>query len=114
MPAMRSLQQRSPRPTTLRAASPFQQQRIHLLSELDPATYHVLEVARLRGSLDVDALGSSIATICERHNVLRSHFFVQRGEPRQRVGTTTLRLEHVAIERCSAPKRMAAIRLPCT
>ena len=55
----------------------FQQQRIHVLSELDPATYHVIDVARLRGSLDVDALASSLATICERHEVLRSHFFVQ-------------------------------------
>jgi amino acid adenylation domain-containing protein len=88
----------------------FQQQRVHVLSELDPASYHVIEVARLSGSLDVDALASSLATICERHEVLRSHFFVQRGEPRQRAGTMPLRLERVAIELCSAPKRMAAIR----
>jgi acyl carrier protein len=88
----------------------FQQQRIHVLSELDPATYHVIEVARLRGSLDVDALASSLAVICERHEVLRSHFFVQLGEPKQRVGTTPLRLERLPVERCSAPKRMAAIR----
>jgi amino acid adenylation domain-containing protein len=88
----------------------FQQQRIHVLSELDPASYHVIEVARLRGSLDVDALASSLATICDRHEVLRSHFFVQRGEPRQRVGTTPLRLDRLAIEGCDAPKRMGAIR----
>jgi len=88
----------------------FQQQRVHVLSELEPTTYHVIEVARLRGSLDADALASSIATICERHEVLRSHFFVRHGEPRQNVGTTPLRLEHLPIERCSAPKRMAAIR----
>jgi amino acid adenylation domain-containing protein len=88
----------------------FQQQRVHVLSELDPATYHVIEVARLRGSLDADALASSIATICERHEVLRSHFFVQVGEPRQSVGMTPLRLERLTIERCSGPKRMAAIR----
>jgi amino acid adenylation domain-containing protein len=88
----------------------FQQQRVHVLSELEPATYHVIEVARLRGSLEMDALASSLATICERHEVLRSHFFVQHGEPKQRVGTTPLRLDHVAIERCGAPRRMAAIR----
>ena len=88
----------------------FQQQRVHVLSELEPATYHVIEVARLRGSLNMDAVASSIATICERHEVLRSHFFVQHGEPKQRVGTTPLRLEHVAIGRCGAHRRMAAIR----
>ena len=88
----------------------FQQQRVHVLSELEPATYHVIDVARLRGSLDSDRLASSIATICERHEVLRSHFFVQGGEPRQRVGTTPLRLERTTIERSSAPRRMAAIR----
>jgi amino acid adenylation domain-containing protein len=88
----------------------FQQQRIHVLSELDPTTYHVIEVARLRGSLDVAALASSLAVICERHEVLRSHFFVRLGEPKQRVGTTPLRLERLPVERCSAPKRMAAVR----
>src|SRR5262249_23202433 len=88
----------------------FQQQRIHVLTELEPATYHVIEVARLRGSLDVDALTSSLATICERHEALRSHFFVQLGEPKQKVGTTPLRLERLPVERCSPPKRMAAIR----
>ncbi len=88
----------------------FQQQRIHVLSELDPAAYHVIEVARLRGSLDVDALASSLATICVRHEVLRSHFFMQHGEPRQRVGATPLQLERLAVERCTTPKRMAAIR----
>jgi amino acid adenylation domain-containing protein len=88
----------------------FQQQRVHVLSELDPATYHVIEVARLRGPLDVDTLASSLASICERHEVLRSHFFVHDGEPRQKVGTAPLRLDRLAIERCGAPKRMAAIR----
>ena len=54
----------------------FQQQRIHVLSRLDPTgyNYHVLEVARLSGPLDLDALEASIATICERHEVLRSNF----------------------------------------
>ena len=54
----------------------FQQKRIHVLSGLDPTgyNYHVLEVARLSGPLNLDALEASIATICERHEVLRSTF----------------------------------------
>ena len=67
----------------------FQQQRIYVLSRLDPTgyNYHVVEVARLSGPLDVDALEASIATICERHEVLRSTFLERLGEPVQTVGT---------------------------
>jgi amino acid adenylation domain-containing protein len=88
----------------------FQQQRIHLLSQLDPTSYHVLEAVRLRGRLDVDALESSIAMICGRHEVLRSNFFERRGEPMQKVGTERPRLERLDIGPCAARKRTAAIR----
>ena len=54
----------------------FQQQRIDVLSRLDPTgyNYHVVEVARLSGRLDLDALEASFGMICERHEVLRSVF----------------------------------------
>jgi amino acid adenylation domain-containing protein len=88
----------------------FQQRRIHVLSQLDPTSYLVLEVARLRGPLDVDALESSIATICGRHEVLRSNFFERRGEPMQRVGTQRPRLERLDLGPCGERLRTAAIR----
>ena len=54
----------------------FQQQRIHVLSRLDPTryNYNVVEVARLSGPLDLEALEASITTICMRHEILRSTF----------------------------------------
>jgi amino acid adenylation domain-containing protein len=90
----------------------FQQQRIHLLSKLDPTgcNYHVLEVARLLGPLDLDALEASIATICERHEVLRSTFLEGVAEPLQMVRTTLPRLERLDMRPCAKSKREAAIQ----
>jgi amino acid adenylation domain-containing protein len=90
----------------------FQQQRIHVLSKLDPTgfNYHVLEVVRLSGPLDLDALEASIATICERHEVLRSIFLEGMGEPLQTVGTTSPRLEYFDMRPCAKGGRAAAIQ----
>ena len=94
----------------------FQQKRIHVLSGLDPTgyNYHVLEVARLSGPLNLDALEASIATICERHEVLRSTFREgtgeeEMGEPVQTVGTAVQRLEHLDLRPCARTRRAAAI-----
>jgi amino acid adenylation domain-containing protein len=90
----------------------FQQQRIYLLSRLDPTGYHyhVVEVARLSGPLDVDTLDASIATICERHEVLRSTFLERLGEPVQSVGTASPRLERLDLAPCAKRRRAAAIQ----
>jgi len=66
----------------------FQQQRMYLLSQLDPTgyNYNVLDMARLVGRVNVGALEAAIATICERHEVLRSTFVEHAGEPMQVVG----------------------------
>src|SRR5205085_626414 len=89
----------------------FQQERIHVLSRLDPTgyNYHVVEVVRLSGPLDIDALAASIATIGERHEVLRSTFQERSGEPLQLVGTAVPRLERVDMRPCAKSKRAAAI-----
>ena len=88
----------------------------HVLSGLDPTgyNYHVLEVARLSGPLNLDALEASIATICERHEVLRSTFREgtgeeEMGEPVQTVGTAVQRLEHLDLRPCARTRRAAAI-----
>jgi amino acid adenylation domain-containing protein len=90
----------------------FQQQRIHLLSRLDPTGcgYHVVEVARLSGPLDGDALEASIATICGRHEVLRSTFRERLGEPVLVVGKSAPRLERLDLRPCSPRKRAALIQ----
>ena len=84
----------------------FQQQRIYLLNRLDSTgcNYHVVEVARLSGPLDVEALEASLAGIIERHEVLRSTFAERQGEPVQMARPAArLRLECLQIR--SGPKR---------
>jgi amino acid adenylation domain-containing protein len=89
----------------------LQQQRIHLLSRLDPSghMYHVLDVVRLSGPLDPDILEASLRMLCERHEVLRSTFHEQQGVPVQSVGTMLPRLERVDLAPCAKDKRAAAV-----
>jgi amino acid adenylation domain-containing protein len=89
----------------------FQQHRIHVLSRLDPTgyTYHILGVARLSGRLDPEALEAGIATICDRHEVLRTIFLERLGEPLQTVVTTRPRLECLDLRPCARSARAAAI-----
>lgn len=95
-----------------RAPLSFQQQRIYILSRLDPTkyNYNVLEVARLSGPLDVDALEQSLAAICERHEILRSTFPEWLGEPVQTTQEIAPHLERVDLGPCAASKRAAVIR----
>ncbi|WGD50779.1 amino acid adenylation domain-containing protein [Bradyrhizobium sp. CB1650] len=90
----------------------FQQQRMYLLSRLDPTryNYNVVEVALLSGRVDLTALQASIAAVCERHEVLRSVFVEQRGEPVQRALRSAPRVERIKLGPCPADKRIAAIR----
>ena len=90
----------------------FQQQRIHVLSRLDPTgySYHTFEMARLSGRLDLDVLEESIAAICERHEVLRSIFFERLGEPLQTVTGARRQLERLDLGPCAKGGRAAAIR----
>ncbi|MDE5446602.1 amino acid adenylation domain-containing protein, partial [Bradyrhizobium sp. CSA207] len=90
----------------------FQQQRMYVLSRLDPTryNYNVVEVAVLRGQVDAAALEASLAAICERHDVLRSVFVERHGEPVQRVLRTAARFERIKLKPCPADKRAAVIR----
>ncbi|MBR0775195.1 amino acid adenylation domain-containing protein [Bradyrhizobium diazoefficiens] len=90
----------------------FQQQRMYVLSRLDPTryNYNVVEVARLRGRIDLDALQASLAAICERHEVLRSVFVERQGEPAQRALASQPRLARKKLRPCPADKRDAVVR----
>ena len=90
----------------------LQQQRIHLLAAIDPdpSRYHVISGLMLTGPLDIGALDASIASVCDRHETLRSIFPDQQGEVRQ-----TVTPRHPSIERCdlrAVPQsgQMAAVR----
>lgn len=109
--AATSLSLRDVRPGVRNVRLSFQQQRIYVLSKLDPTghNYHIFDVARVSGRLDPDALEASIATICERHEILRSIFLERMGEPLQTVVTARPQLERRDLRPCTKSRRAAAI-----
>ncbi len=111
-PAADLLSMSHPPADTRGARLSFQQQRLYVLSRLDPTrcNYHVVEVARLSGPLNLDALEASIAMICDRHEILRSNFLERLGEPVQTVGTAMPRLERLDFGSCAKSRRAAAVR----
>lgn len=94
------------------ASLSFQQQRMYILSKLDSTkyNYNVVEVARLSGRLDVEALAAAIAAVTRRHQVLRSTFPESDGEPVQKVGRVSPRLDQIRLAGYADRKRSGAIR----
>ncbi len=90
----------------------FQQQRMYVLSRLDPTryNYNVVEVALLKGLIDVAALSASLTAICARHEALRSIFIERQGEPAQLVLQSPPRFERIKLRPCPADKQAAVIR----
>ncbi len=106
-------------PLTLRSSTDvrsvplsFQQQRINLLSRLDPTShnYNVVEVVRLLGALDLKALEASIQAICRRHDILRSTFSDQRSGAVQILAEIGPHLECIELGPYAAHGKTAAIR----
>ncbi|WP_441234056.1 amino acid adenylation domain-containing protein [Bradyrhizobium sp. 930_D9_N1_4] len=90
----------------------FQQQRMYVLSRLDPTryNYNVVEVALIKGLVDVSALSASLTTICARHEALRSVFIEHQGEPAQRVLQSSPQFERIKLKPCPADKRTAVVQ----
>src|SRR6185369_11893033 len=63
----------------------FAQQRLWLLDQFEPesATYNIARTVRLRGVLHVPALYRSLNEIVRRHEILRTAFPAQNGQPVQ-------------------------------
>ncbi|WP_443092839.1 amino acid adenylation domain-containing protein [Anaeromyxobacter diazotrophicus] len=63
----------------------FAQQRLWFLEQLNPggAAYHIPEVTRVRGVLELALLAQSVAAVIARHEALRTVFPAEGGEPRQ-------------------------------
>jgi len=63
----------------------FSQQRMWFLDQWEPASpaANGARALRLRGPLDVEALREALAAVVERHEILRSVYFVERREARQ-------------------------------
>ena len=65
----------------------FGQERLWVVHRLDPqgTAYHMPYLLRLRGPLDVEALGRAVDVLVERHESLRTRFPEVDGRPVQRV-----------------------------
>ncbi|MGE8360383.1 non-ribosomal peptide synthase/polyketide synthase [Pseudomonas sp.] len=76
---------RQPRPERLPLS--FAQQRLWFVEQLNPNTAHfnIPFALRLTGTLDVAALRASFQWLIERHEVLRTAFLNDAGEPWQQV-----------------------------
>ena len=88
---------------------------MYVLSRLDPTryNYNVVEVALLKGQLDVAALAAGLAAICARHEALRSVFVEREGEPVQRVLQSPPRFERIKLKpapQTSGPRSSGARR----
>src|SRR5450755_531297 len=81
------LQMDPTQPSTEAAVLPasYAQQRLWFLDRLEPesAAYHVPVASRLRGRLDVAALGRALTALGERHESLRTTFTTIDGVPHQ-------------------------------
>ncbi|WP_027532798.1 non-ribosomal peptide synthetase [Bradyrhizobium sp. WSM3983] len=90
----------------------FQQQRMYVLSRLDPTryNYNVVEVALLKGEVDIAALQAGLAAICARHEALRSVFVEREGEPVQRALETPPRFERIKLRPCPPHRRAAVVK----
>jgi amino acid adenylation domain-containing protein len=76
------------RPRSDRAPLSFAQQRLWFIDLLAPgnAAYNNPVGMRLRGPLDLDALAAALTEIHRRHEILRTTFPLEDGEPVQRIG----------------------------
>ncbi|MFJ4349260.1 amino acid adenylation domain-containing protein, partial [Pseudomonas sp. NPDC089401] len=65
----------------------FAQERQWLLWKLDPAgsAYHIPSVLRVKGLLDVAALGNAFDQLIARHETLRTAFTLDGEQPRQQI-----------------------------
>ncbi|MGJ4946786.1 amino acid adenylation domain-containing protein [Bradyrhizobium sp. HKCCYLS20291] len=90
----------------------LQQQRIHLLGAIDPISskYHVISGMVLSGALDHAALDASLATICWRHETLRSIFPERHGDVTQSVTTQRARLERIDLRHVPRAAGRAAVQ----
>ncbi|WP_040497635.1 condensation domain-containing protein, partial [Fulvivirga imtechensis] len=63
------------------------QRRLWILDQLGDSSgaYNIASAHRLKGRLDVEALGRAFSTLVERHESLRTTIVLVSGEPRQKV-----------------------------
>ncbi|MGE5286719.1 MAG: condensation domain-containing protein, partial [Micromonosporaceae bacterium] len=85
-----------------------QQARLWFLEQLAPGdpAYHMPIALRLRGRLDISALDRAFQEIVDRHEILRTGFTLEDGEPAQAVrARLTLQLTLADLSGISSPRQ---------
>lgn len=99
-----------------RVATPelsFAQQRLWFLDQLVPnnPVYNIPAVLHLEGELDVSALESSLLAIVDRHEALRTTFYLEGGKPRQKIQTSiNAKLEKVDLQNIAEGQKEETIK----
>ncbi|HWW77528.1 MAG TPA: amino acid adenylation domain-containing protein, partial [Pyrinomonadaceae bacterium] len=91
----------------------YAQQRLWFIEQLQPGgfAYNVTIALRMEGRLDVDALGATLNEIVRRHEVLRTTFAAEGGQPVQVVRSARpVKLEHVDLSAEPEGEREARAR----
>ncbi|MET0621448.1 MAG: amino acid adenylation domain-containing protein [Pyrinomonadaceae bacterium] len=78
-------QQIEPAPRTGELPLSYAQQRQWFLQQLEPGTgaYNMPKAVQISGALDVEALERAVTEVVRRHEVLRTVFVAEDGQPRQ-------------------------------
>ena len=113
LPPIEPLPETAPKPLS------YAQQRLWFLDQLEPGStaYNMPGAFHLRGRIDVDALGGALATIVDRHAVLRTRFSHDQDEPLQiidpagqwRLAMTDLSHEEPALRQARARQAADAL-----
>ncbi|NMG19780.1 non-ribosomal peptide synthetase [Brasilonema bromeliae SPC951] len=91
----------------------FAQQRLWFLEQLEPNSplYHIAEVLRLQGDLNVDVLQQSLDAIVAHHEVLRTNFIAQDGDPIQVIGEPkSVELKVIDLKDCPLSERSTQVQ----
>ena len=92
----------------------FAQQRLWFLDQLDPDNplYNVPRALRLRGKLNLEALQRSLHEIVQRHEVLRTTFASENGQPYQLIAPSlSVGIDYIDISSTPETEREARARL---
>ena len=75
--------------TTTQFPSSFIQERLWFIDQLEPQSplYNIYDVMELRGPLEYEALASSLQSVVDRHEILRTTFVAIDGHPWQAVAS---------------------------
>lgn len=91
----------------------FAQARLWFLAQLEPdsAAYNVVDAMQLQGNLNVDVLQQSLDAIATHHEVLRTNFIVEDGNPVQVIREPqSVELKVISLMDCPETERTTVVQ----